>query len=350
MLTKKPKFYFNSQKTARITIFWLYVACLLVFLLYRNSLSTYEQRGYIRVPQRGVDSYIHGPDAMTTINFYKGFSASLFLLSAYFSVMYLRIRNAQQKTSFVIVPEREVPELIRCPACLKEKPRYRASDLCAQCTVKRKPPRPPRSNSRKVYEFLYPDFDELTVFLMGYVLCLLFFFNPDCQAEIRENLQTITAHAGLPAVLALVMILLTIFGMVTSFTHLLVVCRKDPFSMTCMKAFALALLMVIGIKSGGHALEHQNVLYMVSPGWNLIMSAVCYTGLGMLDEVPFNQADSGYMQTFLSLVLVSVIFYFLNTVFELYWPITFSLCINYVVCINRGAVNSKFLKLYSVST
>ena len=79
------------------------------------------------------------------------------------------------------------------------------------------------------------------------------------------------------------------------------------------------------------------------------MGSICYTGLAMIDEVPFNQDDSKYVQTFLSLILVSIIFYFLNNVLKLYWPITFSICINYVVCINKGAVNSKFLKIYTSS-
>ncbi len=78
------------------------------------------------------------------------------------------------------------------------------------------------------------------------------------------------------------------------------------------------------------------------------MALICYSGLGRIDEIPFNQADAKYSQTFLSLILVSIIFYFLNTVLAVYWPITLSICINYVVCFNRGTVNSKFLKFYNI--
>ena len=42
---------------------------------------------------------------------------------------------------------------------------------------------------------------------------------------------------------------------------------------------------MIIIKSGIYALDKQNYVLLISPGWNILMAGICYTGLGMIDEV-----------------------------------------------------------------
>jgi hypothetical protein len=342
---KKPRFYFSSQRAARQTIFWLFVIFAALLLVAYANYRAYEKNGYITISDKSGSFEIHGPDAMTTIYFYTACSLITLGIGSYFLVMYIRIRNAQKKSSEIIIPEIEIAEKITCPSCLKEKPKYFSSKLCAKCTIEKESMRPD-SNSKKIYDFLYPDFDELTVFLIGFVLCLLIFFNPECQEDVLKLFESNNDDMLFIVMIGATLIILV--GVLISFIHILIVSKKDSFSENGMKAFALIVLSYVGFKGGIYALENQNYLYIISPGWNLIMAAICYTGLGMIDEVPFDQTDSKYLQTFLSLVLVSIIFYFLNFVLELYWPITFSFCINYVVCINRGTVNSKFLKLNSI--
>ncbi len=372
-LIKKPQFYFNSQKSARATIFWLFVICFILMIMAFTSYQSYETKGYITVPQKSGSIEIHGPDAMTTIYFYAGCSVLFFGLGLYFSFLYIRIQNTQRWSSNKIVPEECTPLYVICPSCLKKQTICASSDnLCPKCNTQMedrkayfaKPKNTPReavivnkaskaiSKYEKFYKSLYPDFSELSVFLLGYVLFLLILFNPECRKEIIELITPTSHHSSAPSIihvcLSLGASIIIIFGVITSFTHLLIISKKDDFSVFCMKMFGLLIIGFIGFKSGLYALENQNYMFMISPAWNLIMGAICYSGLGMIDEIPFNQDDSKFMQTFLSLVLISIIFYFLNFVLKLYWPIIISICINYVVCINKGAVNSKFLKLYSL--
>lgn len=368
-LTKKPRFYFSSQKAARTTILILYICCIaLIFFAYSSS-KTYSENGYIFVPQRGGSVIIHGPNALATIKFYAGSSFFFFGLASYFAFVYIRIQNAQKNSTEVIVPERFTFKEVICPSCYKKDSIDPASYLiCSDCMIKmedsiefyRKQSQIPEAINpqkkdpltEKIYKFLYPDFDELSVFLMSFSLLLLFCLNAECRTDlielIKPNLSNQATSSLISLCISIGVSLIILFGMAASFVHILIVSKKDIFSERLMKAFALITLMFIGIKSGYYVLENQNYMWIVSPVWNFLMALACYTGLGMIDEIPFNQADAKISQTILSIILVSIIFYILNYVLQLYWPIIFSLCVNYVVCINRGAVNSKFFKLYSI--
>lgn len=344
---KKPRFYFNSQKTARTTIFWLLIISFVFLTISYLSLKSYEKNGFITVSQRSGSFEIHGPAAMNTIYFYTGCFVLLFSLGCYFSIIYVRVRNAQRNSSNIIVPEKEIPEKIICPSCLNEGKNYFSSNLCKQCYLD-EISKKPNSKFKKYYDFFYPDFDELSVFLIGFVLSLLLFFNSECRNDVIDLIKPNTKHIVISICMAIGVSLVIIIGMLTSFYHLLVFSKKNDLSLFFMKTFALMVLAYIGIKSGIYVLNNQNYLFVISPVWNLLMGAVCYCGLGMIDEIPFNQEDSTYPKTILSLILVLIIFLFLNFILELYWPIILSICINYVVCINRGAINSKYLKFYSL--
>lgn len=135
-LNKKPRFYFNSQKAARTTIFWLYVISFILLIMAYTSLQTYKEKGFISVPQKGSSVKIHGPGAITTIYFYVGSSVFFFGLGCYFSFIYIRIRNVQRRSSKIIVPEKCIPEEIICPSCLKKRPIYFSSNLiCPKCKI-----------------------------------------------------------------------------------------------------------------------------------------------------------------------------------------------------------------------
>ncbi|MEH0018454.1 MAG: hypothetical protein V6Z89_02320 [Desulfobacter sp.] len=366
---QKPKFYFSSQKAARQTIFWLFVACAGLLIMAHTSLRSYETKGYITVPQRSGSIEIHGPDAMTTIYFYRGSSLFFFCLGSYFSIIYIRVRSANKRSPDKIVPETYTFKQVICPSCYKKASIDPSSYLiCSDCSIKmeglkefyQKQSQSPEAKtaqksdplSEKIYRFLYPDFDELSIFLMGFVLLLLIFFNAECRSDLIELIKPNSSIGSTSSLLSICfsigVTIILLFGMAASFIHVLIVSKKSGFSVRCMKAFALITLIFIGLKSGYYVLENHNYMWIVSPGWNFLMALACYSGLGMIDEIPFDQTDVKFLQTILSVILVSIIFYALNYVFELYWPITFSLCVNYVVCINRGAVNSKFLKLYNI--
>ncbi len=168
-----------------------------------TSFRSYKTKGFITVSQRSGSIEIHGPDAMTTIYFYMGCSLFFFCLGSYFSIKYIHVRNANQKSSIKIVPETYTSIQVICPSCKKKESIDPSSYLiCSDCMIKmedldeyfrrqsialqNRGHEKSTSTFKKYYDLLYPDFDELSVFLMGFVLVLLFFFNIDlCWAEKR---------------------------------------------------------------------------------------------------------------------------------------------------------------------
>lgn len=371
---KKPRFYFRTQKAARWTIFCLFAISAGFMIMTFTSLNSYKTNGYITVHQKSGSFEIHGPDAMTTIYCHVGSAVFFFGLGTYFSVMYILVRNAQKRSSQIIVPEECILQKVICPSCMTKQTICDSSEeICSKCNLQMidqdsyfssedylKKIKPfdkgftkAVSGYEKFYKSLYPDFSELSIFLIGFVLCLLLYFNPECRNEILEPYRSFEKNILTGSLLAHVLLLtmglaVTAAGILASFYHILVTAEKGEEALVTMKLFALITLTFIGLKSGFHVLENQSFILIVSPAWNLITAAVCYAGLGMIDEIPFDQTDSKYWQTFLSLVLIATIFFFLNSVLKLYWPVTFSICINYIICLNKGMINSKFLKLYTI--
>ena len=77
---------------------------------------------------------MHGESARMTIYCYLGGCALIFGLGGYFSISYIRIRNAQKKSSQVIVPEKCEPDRIICSSCLYSSPVYLSEGLlCPKC-------------------------------------------------------------------------------------------------------------------------------------------------------------------------------------------------------------------------
>ena len=229
-----------------------------------TSYRSYENKGYITVPQKSGSVEIHGPDAMTTVYFYAGCSVLFFGLGLYFFFMYILIQNVQKWSSNKIVPEECTPLNVICPSCLKKQTICASSDrLCPKCSTKMedqkdyfaRPENTPRktviankaskaiSSYEKFYKSLYPDFSELSVFLLGYVLFLLILFNPECRKEAIAFFTPTAHHSSSQSITNGCLILgasvIIILGVVTSFTHLLINSNKDAFSVFCMKIFGL---------------------------------------------------------------------------------------------------------------
>ncbi|WDP88703.1 MAG: hypothetical protein HUN04_02700 [Desulfobacter sp.] len=138
-INRKPRYYFNSQKTARKTILGLIAGSLFLLFLAITSWQDYNEKGFIRVPQRGIDTYLYGESAKVTINAYVAGSIFLFSIGGYFSVLYIRIWNAQRKHQKKIIPDScdiDKMEKMICPSCLHSSPIYLTADrTCPKCNT-----------------------------------------------------------------------------------------------------------------------------------------------------------------------------------------------------------------------
>lgn len=149
----------------------------------------------------------------------------------------------------------------------------------------------------------------------------------------------------------LILIVITFFmlsGIITSIYHIFTSGKKGELSEICMKIFVLLLTGFVGIKSGIHILESNNLILSFSPVWNIFNGIFLIYSLGFIEEIPFDQKDANFKQVFISLLIVSTIFGLLNFVYKFYWALTFSYCLNYSICLNRIILKisiSKFIKL-----
>lgn len=183
---------------------------------------------------------------------------------------------------------------------------------------------------------------------MSFVFLLLLYFDLNCRLEIFELYKL--PKFSEPDIIgsefftwALILLSFTgyaIFGMALSFFHILKRGNKGDFSESSMKFFALIISGIIGVKSGMHVIENQNYMFYISPAWNILNGIFIFYFIGFHDEVPFDQSDASFLQVILSVIAVSILFYFLHFVFQIYWALVFSISINYALCLNRGLLKT----------
>jgi len=107
-----------------------------------------------------------------------------------------------------------------------------------------------------------------------------------------------------------------------------------------MLFFAVLTNAVTGIISGWYVIKHGLVhnWLLVFPIWNIVNSVLLLLMLRfrIIDEECISDRDAMMGQVVLGLAAVLIIFIFCNSVFHLYWAITFSICIIYTTSFDRA--------------
>jgi DNA-directed RNA polymerase subunit RPC12/RpoP len=189
----------------------------------------------------------------------------------------------------------------------------------------------------ELYKTFFPAYDELSLFLMAFTLIMLFIAN----TTLQEQIHNIMEFGGLFVYLVAV-ILLCGFGL--SIYHFYTSRQKTDVEKGVMFIFALFTNICTAVVAGIYTLRQSSGWVIIFPVWNLINAMLmvlmnvhivnqhCTT----IYRYCITDRQASYHQIMLSLTAVFLIFIFCNFVFNLYWAVTFSICIVYTTSFDKA--------------
>jgi len=184
--------------------------------------------------------------------------------------------------------------------------------------------------------WLVPTYDELSLFLMAATFILLIITNDTMQEQIG-NWLTSSRNIRIHLLLLFVVFL---GGIALSLYHAFTTKEKTRPEKIVMMLFAVMANAGTGIISGWHVIKNDNVQdwQLIFPIWNIINGALLLIMLRfkIIDEECISDRDATSIQILLGLTALVIIFILCNFVFQLYWAITFSICIVYATSFDKA--------------
>ena len=182
------------------------------------------------------------------------------------------------------------------------------------------------------YGFLIPNYDELSLFLMAVVFIVLYATNTVMQKDISHFLMRLGAwrrylYVGLFAI-----------GMLLCLYHVFTKRKKTDIEKEIMLVFAITINAATGVIAGLYMLKESPGWLLAFPVWNLLNSAaiILMQYVDFFNEDQISDRDATITQVIIGLIAILIIFYICNNVFNLYWAITYSICIIYTTSFDRG--------------
>jgi hypothetical protein len=182
--------------------------------------------------------------------------------------------------------------------------------------------------------WLIPTYDELSLFLMAATFILLIISNDTMQKQIGSWLTSsrdIRIHLLLVAFLG---------GTALSLYHAFTKSEKSSAEKIVMMLFAVIANAGTGMVSGWYVIKNGDVhnLQLIFPIWNIINGVLLLIMLrfGIINEKCISDRDATGLQIILGLTAVIIIFLICHFVLELYWAITFSICIVYATSFDKA--------------
>ena len=190
-----------------------------------------------------------------------------------------------------------------------------------------------------IARLLIPRYNELALFLMSIAFVLLFFAHSDLRASSHDILFD---DFDPRSYIALVVFVL---GILFSLYHVFTTRQKTDLEKTAMLVFAIMVNGFSGVAAGMHMLEGSHGLLMLFPSWNVINGVLLFLmyRFHIIDESSIVDDDATHFQVVLGTIVVVTTFVVCRFVFEMYWAITFSICVAYASNVN-GTVQSLFFR------
>lgn len=179
---------------------------------------------------------------------------------------------------------------------------------------------------RNFFELMFvPQYDELSLFSMGYMFVLFVVINnPPTHwdmSNIKINLESLK--------FILFMFPFSV-GMLLCIYHAFTDRKKTSIEKKLMIFFAAIINGFSGIWGGTYILVHNSGWgFSLFPVWNIISGFILLTLLRSTDfeEKTISNDNVSLSQLFSSTVILSGIFYLCYFAFQLTWAATFSICI-----------------------
>jgi len=194
---------------------------------------------------------------------------------------------------------------------------------------------PKRSNW--LSRLLIPRYDEMSLFLMSTAFVLLFITDTELRTRSYELLLSESALTRY------IFLLFFVAGILLSLYHVFTKRRKNTPEKIAMLVFAVMVNGSSGVAAGVHMLEHSRGILMVFPIWNIVNGGLLVLMLrfNIIDESSIVDDNAAPVQLALGGLVVVATLVVCRFVFELYWAVTFSICVAYATNLNR-AVQSVF--------
>jgi hypothetical protein len=196
-----------------------------------------------------------------------------------------------------------------------------------------------------------PTYDEQSLFLIAFTLLLIMLSNKPIKSELllllnrhtKNDVITSSINQILLFVATLLFYLFAIIlpGFFLSFYHVFTKREKTRIEKHLMLLFAVITNAIIGIIAGFYIIRQCPVWLLIFPILNIIN---CIFILIMLDARILNETciierKTTPARVVIGLITTIVIFALCNYVFNLYWAVTFSICIIYATNFEKALQN-----------
>ncbi|MBI5057638.1 MAG: hypothetical protein HZB61_13570 [Nitrospirae bacterium] len=186
--------------------------------------------------------------------------------------------------------------------------------------------------STKIFRHIIPNYDEITLFAMGFTCGLLLIagiFSANWQISkplSRDDLNFFVLAA------------LFLTGLVFSIYHAFTVRPKKSFEKLLMLFFAVILNAASGIMAGTYFLKDAQGWLVIFPIINIIDGALLLIMLRarIINEDNIDDENAARRQVAFTGALIIILFTVCQFIFDLLWMQTLSICVVYSSNLNRG--------------
>ena len=196
------------------------------------------------------------------------------------------------------------------------------------------------------YKLIGPTYDKLSLFLMAFTLIILFITNTAMQGQVYKVTMLFFNHIAdfdianwslfyndnnlfdLFFVVASFAFFLGGFGL--SIYNIYAKREKTKIEREMMLGFASITNYCTAIAVGFYMFKNTTGWLIIFPIWNLINAGLMMYNASISDR---EASDPQLIIGILSVLLISTV---CNFVFQLYWPITFSICLVYTTSLDRA--------------
>jgi len=178
---------------------------------------------------------------------------------------------------------------------------------------------------------LIPGFDELALFLMSVAFVVLYATEQALRAESRAHI-----FSGFN-LLALFLFVFFIAGIVFSIYHAFRKRPKTDIEKLLMLFFAIVANYVSGLAAAIYIFKQSLNWWIVFPAWNLFNGVilVLMAGLSLMDETYVADRDVKPSEAVVGLLFLCGLLLVCQQALDLYWAITFSICVGYATSLSR---------------
>ena len=177
-------------------------------------------------------------------------------------------------------------------------------------------------------QLMKPRFYEITMYLIALSFCWLFIFHP----ELRWGFYMFFTGFESMSPLFLSLGLIVTAGLLLSLIHAFIKRKKLAVEKIIMGWAILGISGVTSFFTGVEMLPSRSVIMAVLVAWNIIMSVLTLTQMGM-QKYDINENEATILEVAVTTTILVAILFFLDTHLHFSWAKILSICIFYATSV-----------------